>query len=120
MALNLNHIQVGQQVAVASYGSWAIQNQGFYYVIKANKVRIVIQRDTDLYERTFSAKTGLELNSGVYRPAFLESVEDQQRRNQADAEIQRQRDLWSKAHRAVEVKDIDTLESVIAELKAVA
>lgn len=58
-------------------------------MIKANKVRIVIQRDTDSYEHTFSTKTGLELNSGAYRPAFLESVEDQQCRNQADAEIQR-------------------------------
>ncbi len=120
MALDLNNIQVGQQVAVASHGSWAIQNQGFYFVIKANKVRIVIQRDADLYERTFSAKTGLELNGGAYRPAFLESVEDQQKRNQADAEIQRQRDLWSQAHQAVQVKDLHTLESVLAELKAVA
>ena len=116
MSLDLSNIQVGQQVAVASYGN----NQGFYTVVKANKVRIIVKRDTDLYERTFSTKTGLELNSGAFRPAFLESVEDQQRRNQADFEIQRQRDLWSKAHRAVEVKDIDTLESVIAELKAVA
>lgn len=49
MALDLNNIQVGQQVTVASHGSWAIQNEGFYFVIKANKVRIVIQRDNCIH-----------------------------------------------------------------------
>jgi hypothetical protein len=115
--LNLNTLQVGQKVAVARYGSWTIMSEGVYIVAKADKVKVVVKRESDGYERTFSVKKGTEKGSTRYHSAFLESIEDRDARivkKNAENEV---RLAWSKAEQAAQSKNISALRQAMADLE---
>ena len=112
-------LKVGDQVAVARSGNWNIQNQGIYTVVKANKIKIVVQRNSDGYERSFSVKRGCEVGSDSrWESAFIEPVEEQKKRiakREHEASIRMQ---WSKMESAVANKDLAALKALITELDA--
>lgn len=117
--LNIETLKVGDKVAVACPGNWMTHSEGIYTVVKANKVRIVVQREVDSYQREFSAKSGRELNKtyGVYRCPYLEPVSEQTARNEY---LQRQREInnaWSVLKKAAASENIQQVDEAVAALK---
>ena len=117
--LNIATLKVGDQVAVARPGSQMTHSEGIYTVVKVNKVRIVVQRDSDGYERNFSAKSGRELNKSfeAYRCPYLEHVSEQTTRN---ARLQHERnvkEVWSALEQAAASKNIRKFDEAVAALK---
>jgi hypothetical protein len=112
-------LTVGQKVAVARTGSWDTQNQGIYTVVKANKVKVVVARDTDGYERTFSVKKRAEMSitSSTYNYAYLETVEEQQARINRRLNEGKIRNAWLNVEKAAGSKNIEQLRQYMAELE---
>ena len=112
-------LKVGDQVAVARSGTWSTHNQGIYTVVKANKLKIVVQRNSDGYERTFSVKRSCEAGTlSRWDSAFLEPVEEQQARIATREHAASIRMQWSKMESAVSNKDLAALKELITELDA--
>jgi hypothetical protein len=118
MLLDYTTLQVGQQVAVAQNGSWTIQNQGVYRVTKVNKVKVVVERVSDGYQREFSVRRRQELTKydAGYHTAFLESVEDQERRIQQKIHEQAIRAAWAAVEQAGRDRNMQALQAAIADL----
>lgn len=117
--LNIETLKVGDKVAVARPGNWTTASEGIYTVVKVNKVRIVVQREDDSYQREFSAKSGRELNKtyGVYMCPCLETVSEQTARNEY---LQRQREInnaWSVLKKAAASENIQQVDEAVAALK---
>ena len=108
---------VGQEVGVIRYGTWGgIIEQGIYTVSKSNQVRVHLKRKSDGYERIFSAKTGIEKGSNVYRSAEIVSlneydkiVKSRLRREEFDAG-------WTAIKYCVEKKDLLGLQAAVKTL----
>lgn len=115
---NLNELKVGDKVGIARNGSWSVRSEGVYVVAKADKVKVVLQRESDKYERTFSAKTGDEKGSTKYRSAFLETVEAQEARNKAQAREQEVQTAWRALEAAVAKKDLGEVAKATALIKS--
>ena len=115
--LNLNTLKEGDHVAVACHGNWNISSQGFYIVKKANKVRIIVARERDGYEREFSTRTGVEKGSERYRSAFIETVADQQSRTEANKYTQSVLAAWSLVEEAGKRKNFAALIATTNALK---
>ena len=116
--LDYTKVKAGDKVAVARMGSWHTHSEGVYTVVKADKMKIVIQRESDGYERTFSVKRKCELGKeNSWRSAYLESVEDKEAR---DARLQKERevrDAWKQAEQAAANKNLSALKQALADLE---
>lgn len=112
-------LTVGQKVAVARTGSWRTSDEGIYTVVKANKVKVVVARDTDGYERTFSVKKRVEMNNtSHYYSAYLETVEEQQARIDRRLNEGKIRNAWLNVEKAAASKNLEDLRKYMAELEA--
>ena len=118
MALDLTTLKAGNQVGIARVSSWSTHNEGVYTVVKADKVKVVLQRASDKHERTFSVKTGDEKGSSKYKSAFLESVVGQEQRAKKLAHELQVKDTWTRLSDAAEGKSVEKAEAALAELKA--
>ena len=111
-------LKVGQEVAIARTGTWRIFSEGVYTVVKANKLKVVVRRNSDGYERTFSVKRKCEMSQEAsYRAAYLESVEDMRLR---EAQYAAQRDrasAWTAAEQAARDKNLAALREAVAKLE---
>ena len=119
MSLNISTLKVGDKVGIYRSGSWNVHSEGIYVVNKVNKVRIVLGRESDGYEREFSARTGIEKGSERYRSAGIESVQEQMDRK---ATQQRARDIsaaWSLIEHAAKNSNLTDLLEKVEELKKV-
>lgn len=115
--LDYTTLKVGDDVAVARTGSWDTHCEGTYTVTKTNKMKIVVQRKSDGYERVFSVKRRCELSAtSRYHSAFLESVEDQQTRQAKKAAERELRNTWKLAENAATNKDLATLRQLVDKL----
>lgn len=116
--LDYTTLKVGDEVGVARTGSWNIHSEGIYTVVKANKMKIVVQRVSDGYQREFSVKRRCEAGaSDRYRGAYLESVETKRAR---DAQQQREREVrsaWAAVEQAGRDKNISKLRQAVADLE---
>ena len=115
-----NTLKAGDVVSVARTGGHGIQSQGLYRVVKANKVKIVVARETDGYVREFSARRNAELSvtSSAYSYAFLEPVIDSMNRAAKHLAKQQQNGAWKSAEKAAQSKDISQLRAALAALEA--
>ena len=115
-----NTLKVGDVVSVARTGSYSIQSQGLYRVVKANKVKIVVARESDGYIREFSARRNAELSvtSSAYSYAFLEPVIDSMNRAARIQEQQARNNAWKSAEKAAQNKDIAQLRAALADLES--
>lgn len=118
MTLDTTTLKVGDQVGIARCTTWSTRNEGIYTVVKTDKVKVVVQRASDNYERTFSAKTGCEKGSSKYRSSFLESAVDQEQRAKKLAHERQVKDAWTRLSDAAEGKSVEKAEAALAELKA--
>lgn len=116
--MDYSKLAVGDQVAVARMGSWDVHSEGVYTVVKADKIKVIVQREGDGYERTFSVKKRSEMGKDDrYRAAYLEPVADKAAR---DALQQRRRDVnraWSAAEQAARDKKVSALRAALADLE---
>lgn len=115
-------LTVGQQVAVARTGSWRTGSEGVYTVVKVNKMKVVLRRLSDGYERVFSVKRRVELNrsGGSYNSAYLETVDSM---TQREAQQQQERDrkqAWRDAEAAAARNDLAKLKELVAKLEQMA
>jgi hypothetical protein len=122
MRLDYAKLVVGQEVAVSRCGSWHTHNEGVYTVVKANKLKVVLQRVSDGITREFSVKRGVELGKGDSRwsSSFIETVADMQHREAQYAEERERRRTWEEAAQAVRNKDLTLLKDIVAKLSQVA
>ena len=89
-------------------------------VAKANKVKIVVARESDGYVREFSTRRNSELSvtSSAYSYAFLEPVIDSMNRAARHLEKQQQNNAWKAAEKAAYSKDIAQLRAALAALES--
>lgn len=116
MIMDYTTLKVGDIVAVARHGSWDISNQGEYRVAKVNKVKVVVERVGDNYQREFSVKKRSEMGSSFHN-AFLETVEEQQARIAARQREVAKRRAWSAVEQAARDKDYTALQQAVANLE---
>lgn len=118
MSISVASLTVGQEVALARSGSWDLHYQGVYTVTKANKIKVVLTRKGDGYERTFSVKRNCELpkTEGGYveRYVHITTVEDMEQFNARRAEEQRMNGLWSDLKEAATRKNLFAAQTVLA------
>lgn len=111
-------LQVGDEVAVARSGSWMVHSEGIYTVVKVDKLKVVVRRKSDNYERVFSVKRRCEMGKeNSYRSAYLEPVADMEAR---DRKMARERDIrraWQEAEQAGRDKDIVALRDALMQLE---
>ena len=115
--LDYSTLKVGDEVSVARTGSWDTRSEGVYVVVKANKMKVVVQRKGDGYERSFSVKRRCESGaSDRWRSAYLETVADKEQR---EARQQRERDVkyaWAAVEQAGRDKNVSQLREALHSL----
>jgi hypothetical protein len=116
-----SELQVGQRVAVSRWGMWHATTQGVYIVAKANKLKVVLKRESDGYERTWSVKrnTEMPIHKGGYvdDSTFIESIEAM---NARAAKMQKEReraDAWANAEKAAKDKNLPALRRALAGIE---
>lgn len=120
--LDYTKLVVGQQVAVGKmsrYNSYVWQ--GVYVVTKVDKMKVVLARVADGYERSFSVKTGVELNSTAtrYTTNSLFSVDDSKANEASKQAAAVQNGMWSDLKEAATRKDLFAVQTMLAKLEAV-
>lgn len=120
--LNYATLAVGQEVAVSRSGNWRTHNEGVYTVVKANKLKVVLQRVSDGYQREFSVKRKVELGKSESRwnSPYIESVQDMQRREAQYAAERDRRQTWADAEQAARDKDLTKLKAIVDKLSQIA
>ena len=119
-----SELKVGQRVSLARYGSWGhVSTQGTYIVVKVNKLKAVLNRESDGYERTFSVKRNCEvkawLNGKDYdNNTFIESLEQAAARQEVQHKVAKINGLWRELESAASGKRLETVKNVLAELEA--
>ena len=115
--LDYSTLKVGDEVSVARTGSWDTRSEGVYVVVKANKLKLIVQRKTDGYERVFSVKRRCEMGAeDRYRAAYLETVASKEQR---EARQQRERDVrsaWAAVEQAGRDKNVSQLREALHSL----
>ena len=118
MINDYSSLNVNDTVAVARPGSWQIHSEGIYRVVKVNKLKVVVERESDGYQRVFSVKRRCEMCAGShYRAAYLESVDSMLKR---EAQLQRERDVraaWADVEQAGRVKSWTALQAAVSKLQ---
>ena len=117
MNFDTSTLVVGQQVGIVRPGSWSNHGEGVYLVTKVNKKVIVVNRESDGHERTFSAKFGTEMGATTkYRAPYLESVSDQQERNDRIKKETSVRNAWAAVASAGESKNTLNMTTALKQL----
>jgi len=119
-----SELQVGDRVAVGRHGSWRVSSQGVYVVAKVNKLKVVLKREGDGYERTWSVKRNVEVKQyastgGKYEDnnTFIESVEAMEARNAKYQHEAMVNSLWRDAEEAAKRKNMTALKDIVAQLE---
>lgn len=111
-------LKVGQEVAVGRTGSWRVMHEGIYVVSKADKLKVVLKRNSDGYERTFSVKRRCEKGcEGYYTSPFIESVDDYLKRQAKYDKERDMRDAWDKLEQAARNKSMDAVKEALGDLE---
>lgn len=127
MALDVKSLQVGQKVSIAraswGVGTHYIVSQGVYVVEKADRVKVVLRRESDGHKRVWSLKHNAEVvqaydgKKKIERGTFIESIEDMVEREKKAALARDKKRMWSDIEQAAQNKDIVALRRALAELE---
>lgn len=102
--MKVRELEVGQRVGVAvmanNYGP--DRSLGICRVVKRNKVRIVLERETDGHQFSFSSRYGHRLlgDGAVSYNTYVEPVEYQESREQRNLKREELDRAWSDLERA--------------------
>lgn len=119
--MRVRELEVGQRVGVAvmasSYGP--DRSLGIFRVTKKNKVRIVLERETDGYQVQFSARLWHRLlgDGQVSYNTYVESVEAQQAREQHKAKRDEIRQAWTQFEQATKGRQIAELQVLLDQIQ---
>jgi hypothetical protein len=116
--LNISTLVPGNRVSIRHHET----SQGVYVVAKANKMKVVLKRESDGYERHWSVKRDTELATEgrkyVDRYTWLETVEDMEARNVARIRETARRNAWADVEKAAAGHSMPRLELALEALKA--
>jgi len=120
MSLAVSSLVLGQEVAIGRSGQWGTTNwQGVYTVSKVNKMKVVLARNTDGYERTFSVKRNSQIPKtpgGYADNVYIASVTDMDADTVARAERRIRDGIWADLEQAAKRKDLQLAVSLMAQL----
>jgi methionine aminopeptidase len=111
-------LKVNDKLAIVRYGNrGVVSSQGVYTVVKADKMKVVMKRDGDGYERIWSVKKDCELGEHGYHSASLITVRDL-----AECEANRiikvaKANLYRDIETAAKNNNLEAIEKAVAELK---
>jgi hypothetical protein len=108
-------LYVGQVVHVYYNG----RHQGSSYrVVKVNKVKVTLERESDKHIRTFSVKRRFELDgfSQPFRTAYLVYEYAHHVAEAEQAARNKCNDIWASIGRAVERKDPNLIKDLLLQL----
>lgn len=116
--LDYSKLAVGEEVAVSRSGNWRTHNEGVYTVVKANKLKIVLQRVSDGYTREFSVKRRVELGKMETRwsSPFIETVADMEKREAQYAAERDRKQAWSDLEQAARDRSPAKVREAMAKL----
>lgn len=119
--IDLASLKVGDEVHIARTGTWEAMSIGFFTVIKADKLKVILQRVNNDYQMRFSVKTGDCWNDREgkyeYSSCWVESAEvgkDRISKRNAKAELN---NAWRELEKAVESKNIEQIKAKLAEVE---
>lgn len=115
--LQASQMAVGDVVGIFRSGSWSLFTEGKYTVVKVDKVKVVVQRESDKYERTFSAKSGDEKGSSRYHSCWLVSEAEYDAEITSKKAAQDLRAAWQELEQAAHDKNIAKVDTAMAALK---
>ena len=119
--LRLESVKVGQVVSVANSGGWTTRSEGLYTVVKANKLRVEVCRNTDAYKRTFSVKRGVELCGAGYKNhrVYLETPESAAARDARTKLEQERKNAWAVVESATARRNYAAVQEAMDALSRV-
>ena len=109
-------LQVGQEVAITRAGNWSTSSEGVYKVIKANKIKVVLERE-DGVQREFSVKTKKELGVSYCSRSFIETLGDKLKRDTEQYKQQKLGTAWATLLRVVLDEDFKKIKQSLVELE---
>ena len=106
----------GEQVAVSRHGNEMTHNEGLYTVVKANKMKVVLKRDSDGHTREFSVKRRVELGRSEFpwSRAFIETLKDLNEREEQYKKTREIKHTWALLEEAAQRKNLDTVKALVA------
>ena len=115
--LNTETAKVGDSVGVLGGGSFwhTFTEGGLHTIVKKDKVKIVVKRDSDGHERKFNLR-GYEAGD-KYRRSYLVSEQEYQDTLDELSRARVIRSAWSDLENAVNRKYIPDIESFVGALK---
>lgn len=119
--MRVHELAVGDRVGVARmanrYGP--DMSIGLYRVIKKNRVRIVLERETDGYQVHFSARFGYRLmgQGQVDYDTYVESVEAQQAREARKAQRAELVCVWDQLEQAARRRQLGQAQELLTRVQ---
>ena len=111
-------IKVNDEVSVVRHGSWSARSEGVYVAAKVDKMKVVLKRKTDGYERIFSVKTQQEKGSNRYHTASIETIAEMEKREAAQAKDHAIRCGWKDLELAVSQKNLAAVGEALAHINS--
>lgn len=114
----MEDIKVGDKRGIIGGRGWGgVFFEGIYKIVKIDKVKIVLEREGDGYQRTFSAKTGIEKGSNSYRTPLIITVDDYTARQES---VKKQNIIvsqWDLIKEHANNQKLSDLKAAISELE---
>jgi len=118
MTVQIRTLKLNDEVSIVRYGSWSARSEGIYVVAKADKMKVVLKRKTDGYERTFSVKTNIEKGASRYHSSAVETIADMERREFNLKREQELRNAWKTLEAAASQKNLAAADAAIELIRA--
>lgn len=119
--MKVRELEVGQVVGLArmANGYGPDRSLGICRVTKRNKIRIVLTRESDGYEFSFSARYAYRLlgDGQVDYDTYVESVESQEIREQRLVKRSEIESAWAELERATKRRKMTEVREALAKIK---
>lgn len=118
--LDYRTLKVGDEVGVVSSSSgYGLRNIGVYVVAKIDKIKVVVRRASDGYEKVFSIKKGYQMgeDTSVFQRQWLEPVADFKARVARDEKAKSIRSAWMVVASCASQFKLEELKAAIAKLE---
>jgi hypothetical protein len=119
MHLQPANLKLGETYGLCQYGSWGhVNGQGEYRVIKRDKMKVLMTRESDGYTRVFSVKTNRELNKTyASRDVFILSQTDYKAKLAEQQQAVARTNAWAELAQAATNKNQSGAQAALAKLK---
>lgn len=122
--IRLESLKVGDEVAaLSSAGFHGLRVAGYFQVIKADKLKVILQRKGDEHTMQFSVKTGKQwceykgAYDDGYGSLFLDTVERANEIKARQNHVAAMNNAWRELEKAVESKNIEQIKEMLAQVE---